>query len=50
MKFIKLRPTLHLQNAGLDQQTSASAILQVWFGAGPFTNWLIGIFAFAFSN
>ncbi len=28
---------MHWQNTGRDIETSASAILQVWFGAGPFT-------------
>ncbi len=27
---------MHWQNTGLDFVTSSSAILQIWFGAGPF--------------
>jgi hypothetical protein len=39
---------MHLQNTGLDVETSASAIWQVWFGAGPFTFELIGNINFTF--
>ncbi len=28
---------MHWQNTGQDFETSLSAILQVWFGAGPFS-------------
>ncbi len=39
---------MHWQNTGRDIVTSALAILQVWFGAGPFSVKLIGSFNFTF--
>ncbi len=39
---------MHWQNTGRDLVTSASAILQVWFGAGPFHLNLVGSFNIAF--
>ena len=34
---VALRTTMHWQNTGLNVGTSSSAILQVWFGARPFS-------------
>ena len=39
---------MHWQNTGLDNVTSTSAILQVWFGAGLFSSNLIGSFNISF--
>ena len=33
-----MRLTMHWQNTGLDQQTSATVRYQLWFGAGLFLN------------
>ena len=37
LKKEKQHTTMHWQNTGRDVVTSSSAILRVWFGAGPFS-------------
>ena len=44
---------MHWQNTGRDIVTSSSAILQVWFGAGPFSfklNWQLQLYVINLSS